>query len=352
MSQMQVILQRQDALEQGQVAAPQRVTTQLAAASKLPSVSAALLQEVPNGPAIPKTLALVGPPPKVRHSQAARASVGVVEEEPQDVTQPQIEESTHMLTAINQQSAALTALVAHLTSAGSDAMHDLSGLGVGGLHVGSTKGVQRREKMQNELACGTSQYFIQVLQQLHRRMHPSRPIPQREEELAQVSMLSYLERHGGYKHNRELGLVAWIVGHCMDAAAQGDLHLCRELLALLMVGVEQASVDRGDWSLAYLLTLVEEPPPQLYQDRSSSLAFHARPFGPLVPPAWTANVLSYLKDLEVLSTRKGETTKKQGPKASPKEDPSSEGGEASPKRKPRFPKRPKAKAIQDAPSGA
>lgn len=205
--------------------------------------------------------------------------------------------------------------------------------------------------MQSDLASGSSNYLLQMMQQLHRRLHPARPVPQDERDLMSVSVLHYLERQGGFRHNRELGLIAWVLGHAIDASAAGDLRLTKEILALLLVGVEQAAIDRGDWSLAFMLTLMEEPPIQVFQERQAALIHHTRPFGPLVPPQWTAVCLSYLKDLEVLATKKTETAKRvQGPKAAPMPDPSvaEADREASPKRKPRFPKKPKAKSAPEA----
>jgi len=118
-----------------------------------------------------------------------------------------------------------------------------------------------------------------------------------------------------------------------------------------MVSLEQSVVDRGDWSLAYMLWLLEEPPLQVFQERTNNLLHNARPFGPLVPPQWMAVCLQYLKDLEVLATKKNETSKRAG-KAPPPALPAapSEGPEEepSPRRKPRFPKRPKAKSTPDA----
>jgi hypothetical protein len=204
--------------------------------------------------------------------------------------------------------------------------------------------------MQNDLASGSSTYFIQMMQQLHRRLHPSRPVPQDESELMGISVLQYLERQGGYRSHRELGLVAWVLGHAIDAAAAGDFRHTKEVLALLLVAVEQAVIDRGDWSLAFMLTLMEEPPLQMFQERNAALIHHTRPFGPLVPPQWTAVCLSYLKDLEVLATKKTETAKTASRPAARADAASSAAEpdrEASPKRKPRFPKKPKAKAFAE-----
>ena len=350
MAQMQLLAKRQDNLEKGNVASAAPVPGQFfGPTAKLPALSAGLPnQSGLSQTGVAKALTLVGPPPKVRLSQPLVPAQDVAADEPYDMLQPAEGEAPDIAAAIAQQSTAITALVAHLASQSSDVLGDLSAVGQ---PSSSTKGVQRRERMQSELALGTSSYFLQVQQQLHRRMYPSRPVPQTEAELQNLSVLQYLERMGGYKNHRELGLVAWILGHAVDAAANGNFKLTKEIIALLLVSVEQAAVDRGDWTLAFMLSLLEEPPMQVFQDRTMSMVHHTRPFGPLVPPAWTAVCLSYLKDLEVLSTKKTETAKKNV-KAPPVTDNPSTSAEpdreASPKRKPRFPKKPKAKSPQDA----
>ena len=74
-----------------------------------------------------------------------------------------------VLSAISQQSLAITQLVAHL--AGGGPIADLAGSpAVAGLGL-SSKGVACRERMQSELAQRTSSYFIQVQQQLFKRMN-------------------------------------------------------------------------------------------------------------------------------------------------------------------------------------
>ncbi len=348
-AQLQLLSQRQDVLEKagntfvGNVPEPSR-----AQPSKLPAVSSGLKQTPPVAPlTVAKALNLVGPPPKVRHPQQAQLVEGAERDEPYDPLQPLAEESGGIVAALAQQSSAITALVAHMASQSGDAVADLSATG---LSSSSTKGVQRREKMQNDLAHGTSTYFLQMQQQLHRRLFPSRPVPQSEEELRDVSVLQYLERQGGYRAQREMGLVAWVLGHAVDSAAQGDFRRTKEIIALLLVAVEQAVTDKGNWSLAFMLTLLEEPPIQVFQERATNLVHLSRPFGPLVPPQWTAVCLSYLKDLEVLSTKKVETAKKAS-KATPAEKAAGAfepDREESPRRKPRFPKKPKAKASPEA----
>ena len=349
-AQLLLLSQRQDRLEKAGTTSAEVAPGQFAGqTSKLPAVSARL--QNPSGVSqtvAAKALNLLGPPPKVRNLQPALNAGGAAQDEPYDVLQSGPEELLGVAAALTQQSSAITALVAHLTAQGGDVLGDFTSAGN---QSGSIRGVQRREKMQNELAGGTSNFFNQLMQQLHRRLHPSKPLPQSEEETFSVSMLQYLERQGGYRHNREMGLVAWVLGHAIDAAAQGDLRHTREVLALLMVAVEQSVLDRGDWTLAYMLTLMEEPPLQMFQERTVNMVHQTRPFGPLCPPQWTAVCLSYLKDMEVLNSKKTETAKKAAKPSTPVGAPSSSGepeGEVSPKRKPRFPKKPKAKSVQEA----
>ena len=108
--------------------------------------------------------------------------------------------------------------------------------------------------MQSELAARSSTFFLQVQQQLFKRMNPTRQVPQTEADLAAsgISMTSYLERYGGFRGNRETGLALWIAAHVMDAMAVQDFHGAKEYMALLTVALEQSALD-GGWHLAYLL---------------------------------------------------------------------------------------------------
>ncbi len=198
--------------------------------------------------------------------------------------------------------------------------------------------------MQAELAGRTSNFFMQLQQQLHKKMNPSRPIPQSEAELAasSLSMTSYMERYGGYRNNKEMGMAMWIASHAVDAASQNDFRATKEYLSLLVIAMEQATLD-GNWSVASILSLLESPPNQVFQERAQAVALMDRPFSPLVPPSWAATALAYLKEIEVLTNRKSEM-KVIKPAKGDQESP----GPPSPKRRPKFPKKPKG-ASPDAP---
>ena len=294
----------------------------------------------------------VGLPPRVRPapkvpSFPARPSTlnpAPVAEDPGQV--PVATSTDPVMNALAQQSNALTALVAHLTSS-QDPLQDLHLTGGSGA-ASSTRGVQKRERLQSELANGQSQFFVQVIQQMHRRLNPARPVPASEEDLASsgISMLSYLERTGGYRQQRDLGTIMWILAHAVDSLIQNDVHMAREHIALLVCGLEQAAVDQGQWNLAFLISLSEEPPVQLYQDRISAMSQSGRPFAPLIPSTWCAIALSYLKEIEILTNRKAEVGSAKA-KAAPKAVPVAADDSPSPKRRPRYPKKPKADPSQE-----
>ena len=198
--------------------------------------------------------------------------------------------------------------------------------------------------MMSDLALGKSHYFLQFQQQLHRRMHPTKPVPDTLEQCAasDVSLLVYLERYGGYRQQKELGYVMWLLGHIVDAAARGDLQQIREHVALTTCAVEQAAKDGGDWNLAFMLALVSDPPAAMFQEKMMSMTSSGRAFGPLTPAPWAATALSYMKEIEILTTRKAEVKKtREDPKGGGDKDTSPTGGPASPKRRQRFPKKPK-----------
>ena len=297
---------------------------------------------------VPKVATLLGPPPKTRAAAESGLASQALPEEPLNLLDPagQGQIDSGLALVLHQQSKALTSLVAHIASQ-SDPFSDVHLTGASSSSSTSTKGSQRRERMQSDLANGTSSYYLTLMQQVHRRMFPGKPVPRSESELAATSFLAYLEKTGGYRNAREAGLLMWLLGHVADAAAADNMWLVRERLALVLVSLEQSVTDQGDWTLAYLLSLAEDPPLTLFQDRTATVSPYGTPFAPLVAPAWSATLLSYIKELEILSSKKLETASSpRKPKAQQPAADSADKQDPSPKRKPRFPKRPKEAPAQ------
>ena len=244
-AQQQGTVPPEAALPNGAGLAGERTGGGLSTVAQLPSVSDGLGNVDPKSPPLgllQKAMTLAGPPPRTAAPKtAAAANKAPLVEEPKNWTSPDPASADPLLYAISQQGSALTALVAHLTSGG-DAFADLSLQGgLSSSQSSATRGVQRREKMQGDLAAGSSQYFMQMLQQMHRRMYPSRQVPKSEEDLkgSGLSMLQYLERFGGFKNQRDSGLSLWLLGYVVDSLIQGNVQKAQEHLALAIVAMER-----------------------------------------------------------------------------------------------------------------
>ena len=98
-------------------------------------------------------------------------------------------------------------------------------------------------------------------------------------------------------------LTMWILAHAFDSAGRDDFRTCKEFLALLAASLDQASLD-GNWSIAYLISLLEEPTSQMMMERHSPLSSLGRPFAGMVPPQWSAVALAYIREMDLLQSKK------------------------------------------------
>ena len=135
------------------------------AAQRMPSLTEGLLGQSAKAPGLPvdivsKAAKIAGPPPKVRAPIPTMPSPGDLPQA--DTSLPGGQDP--VLLALTQQSTAISSLVSHL--AAGDSMVDL-GSGAASSSSSSTKGVQRRERLQSELGAGTSNFFQLVLGQMY-----------------------------------------------------------------------------------------------------------------------------------------------------------------------------------------
>ena len=297
-------------------------------AARLPAVLSGL--QLPNGPAVAKVATLMGPPPRTREPAGRAVTVPDTGERLEDTEVGA--DANDVSRALMQQSAAITSLVARLTQG--DAMADLIWLQASSGPSLSTKGAARREKMQQDLATGQSQYFLQVTQQARIHLGPSQKTVE-DFLVSGVSLTGYLERYGGYKLRQEAAMIMWMLAHCMDAAADDNFALVREYLALTITALEQATYDNG-WNIAVILSLLEELPAQVFAEKNVNLSGLGRPFSPLVPASWAAVALAYVKEADVLSNKKAETKSKAAPSTTISSPPSKVPKEAESKCRPSF----------------
>ena len=223
--QMQALASQQEELRQGAAQASAipvpAASGLLPISSKMPSLSGGLQPPANPSASVAK---MVGPPPKTKSPDVSNVAKGQAAVPPQAQNLENADHSS-IVHAISQQSMALTALVSHL--AGGDPMSELQmgGASSSGLSL-STRGAARRERMQQDLAARRPNYFLQVQQQLFRTMFPSQQVPQSEAELvgAGATMTAYLEKHGGYRNQKDQAMALWIAAHAMDCAMMDDMH--------------------------------------------------------------------------------------------------------------------------------
>lgn len=160
----------------------------------------------------------------------------------------------------------------------------------------------------------SGQFFLTVMQNMFRRMKPASPVPQTLDQLAQsdLSMVSYLERFGGYGDVRDMGMATYILAFVVDQALRGEMDGLREHLALMVVAMEQYAMD-GRWDMAFLLTLMEDPPPQMFGFRSNAIPStgRLRAFAPRCPQRCAIISLAYMKELDFIQNRSAEQSKKE-----------------------------------------
>ena len=264
----------------------------------------------------------VGPPPRTRPLTEKAPTVQqrlIPEDEPVDLTADPVQHQDPVLRALLMQSQALTALVGQLGASQADPMSELAGSSQG-LGV---KGTIGREKLQRELSAKSGQFYLKVAQAIHRRMDPSGRLPTSIEEAENTSLTAYLERYGGFNQQRELGLVMWAVAHIFNHASKGNLNAVRDHTALLAVMLEQAALDSGHWQVAWLLGLLDDPPSNLWLNRSQSATGGRRPFAPLCAQQWATVALAVIKENEVLYNKRSEAINSKGnppyAKAEPKD---------------------------------
>eukprot|EP00435_Cladocopium_sp_Y103_P026094 s726_g6.t1 len=202
--------------------------------------------------------------------------------------------------AVMIQSKALSTLVASL--AGSDGVVDLSS-GSSGF---SSRGAQGRIKLQQELAQHRGTYFNSIFTAMARRMQPARVAEAAPAELAArgVTATQYVERYGGYGRCRDIGNIMWQVALALDHLQNDNIGAAKDSIALLAVCLEQTSLDSGRMDVGLLLALTEDPPSGVFTNRNLQSYSRGRAFAPLADQKWIANALSYIKELDTISTRR------------------------------------------------
>ena len=277
------------------------------AAGPRPALTAPVSSAIASAPMAPRTLAaLLGAPPKARPSGEARA-LGV-EEMPlalADIDGEPLEPENQVASAFLAQSRALTALVSQLTGGG-DPLSDLSSASSSSLSI---KGSAARLKLQKELMSRSGVFFQKVQEAAVRRMEPTANLGAAPEASQRSVMTRFMERYGGFRDHRVWGLVQWQLAQIFDLLASDQVDGAKDVLALLMLMVDQTVLDSGHHELGWILSLQEDPPSQVFTPPQPASSSSVRPCSHLCDPKWLAVALSYVKEMETLSTRRTEVAR-------------------------------------------
>ena len=213
--------------------------------------------------------------------------------------------------AVLAQSQALTALVSQIAQQGGDPMLELNSVGA----TAGTRGAQGRARLQQELAAQKGSFFQSVLASMARRMQPTASAEGSPQELLDrgVCGTRYLERFGGFAKVRELGCLQQQVMSIMDCLQASNLQAARDQTALLAVTLDQAALDQGRFELANLLCLQEEPPSTIFTSRQTNVLNRPRAFSPLADQRWVTVALAYIKELDVITSKRLELTNQSRP---------------------------------------
>ena len=327
-SQVQTLVLRQDALET-RLAAPTRAGT-LGLTQPLSSS----LTAASNAGAVANLIA--APPPRTRAQLGLAGGMDFQPPELKDLEEekPPLGPAAggDLARAVLAQSQALTALVGQIAQSSQDPMVDLGG----GTSSASTRGALGRARLQAELATHSGAFYQSVLRSMARRMQPTAPATGTPAELLSrgISGTQYMERYGGFGRHRDLGLVLYQVMSILDFLQSDNLGAARDATALLAVCLDQAVIDNGRFDLAALLTLQEDPPSSIFINRQQSTLSRSRTFSHLADQRWVTVALAFIKELEVINSKRLEITGGVGgggPKGQGSSDPQPKG-KAQPKR--------------------
>ena len=78
---------------------------------------------------------------------------------------------------------------------------------------------------------------------------------------------------------------------------------------------DQLVLDQGSTALAWLLTLQHDPPQALFSEAVAAPATGVQPFSPLADQKWITSALGYLREMDLIASRRAES--KQKPKKPP-----------------------------------
>ena len=173
-----------------------------------------------------------------------------------------------------------------------------------------------------------------MLEDLHSStVAPGMPVPL----LCARAWVEFRSKIGAY---RASAYSAWSAAGILDALIQGNVKKARARAAVLLLMLDQAAIDKGNWTLASELALEPGPPfSNLAMHQPPSVADGEPPYSKILDSRWQEVALAHVKDTDEYLTKRKNLSKQYGKGA--KEGTAEESNAAEPKRRPKA--KPKAK---------
>lgn len=109
----------------------------------------------------------------------------------------------------------------------------------------------------------------------------------------------------------------------MDHLQTGNVPAAKDALSLLMVCLEQTSLDSGRMDVGLMLALTEDPPSSLFTNRSLSAYSRGKAFAPLADQRWVTTALSYIRELDLIATKRADVNQQKPEKPEKEANPGS-----------------------------
>ena len=181
----------------------------------------------------------------------------------------------------------------------------LAGLGGGSIDTDGTGSIRRQGRARILLCQALEDDPAQFSAQVDRGLcdaFPSRPAN------ARPTMREYVEHRSKFtSSHRPSMLTAWSVAGARDALRNGHPEQALARLDVLMVALEQISIDSGSLLMAQELLWEPEPPTIAYNAASADSAWR-KPVSALCAPEWAEVAFSRLRDLDDWALRKSRLT--------------------------------------------
>ena len=197
-----------------------------------------------------------------------------------------------LASAVLAQSQALVSLVAQLAQNSGEPLLDAPS-------ATSVRGAAGRQKLQQELQATPNLFSKKIRENACRRMDPSGLVAP-----DCPTMIRYLDKVRDFWQAEELSPDR--LDDCpgrRPACPRGDRS---HGIALLQLVVDQANLDGGDFSFAWVLGLQPDLPTGVYQDVAGSAGPASRAFSPLAEQKSVTVALSYMKEIEAITARRAE----------------------------------------------